>query len=92
LVLITSDLSELGRIAQTPLADYHDSFTELVKLGVLSGEFAPQIRACAGLRNRIAHEYDELDPRKVYDALQTALRDIPAYLQRVRDYLDRCGP
>ena len=128
LVLITSDLRELGLIAQTPLADYlaspthelvverylervigrmidinyhlitegghapptdyHDSFTQLVKLGVLTREFAPQIAACAGLRNRIAHEYDELDPRRVYEALQTALRDIPLYLQRIRDYLD----
>lgn len=132
LLLITSDLAEMGRIAQTPPADYltsptdelvverylervigrmidinyhliteaghppppdyHDSFTQLAKLGVLSRDFAPQIAACAGLRNRIAHEYDELDPRKVYDALQTALRDIPVYLQRVRDYLDRGGP
>ena len=41
-----------------PPADYHESFVKLTRLGVLPREFAAQIAACAGLRNRIAHEYD----------------------------------
>jgi uncharacterized protein YutE (UPF0331/DUF86 family) len=72
-----------------PPADYHASFTYLTKLGILSRDFAEQIASCAGLRNRIAHEYDDIDPRMVYEALRTALRDIPLYLQGVRDYLNR---
>ncbi len=34
----------------------------------------------AGLRNRIVHEYDEIDPERVYEALPVAVRRIPAYL------------
>ena len=72
-----------------PPTDYYESFTQLAGLGILDHEFARRIAACAGLRNRIVHEYDELDPRKVHEALQAALRDIPAYLQRVSEHLAR---
>ncbi|HLE43374.1 MAG TPA: HepT-like ribonuclease domain-containing protein [Methylomirabilota bacterium] len=72
-----------------PPADYYESFTRLARLGGLDDEFALRIAACAGLRNRIVHEYNELDPRKVYEALQSAMRDIPAYLRQIDGYLTR---
>ncbi len=74
-----------------PPRDYHASFTELARLGILEPSFARQIAACAGLRNRIVHEYDEIDPRRVHEGLQAAVRDIPVYLRRVHDYLDALG-
>jgi uncharacterized protein YutE (UPF0331/DUF86 family) len=72
-----------------PPPDYHASFTRLVDLGVLEREFAVRIASCAGLRNRIVHEYNELDAAKVHQALQTAIADIPMYATRVRDYIGR---
>ena len=72
-----------------PPRDYYESFTQLAKLGVLSPAFASEIAACAGLRNRIVHEYDEIDPRRVYEGLQAAVRDIPEYLRRVHEHLER---
>ncbi|MCI0548877.1 MAG: DUF86 domain-containing protein [Candidatus Rokubacteria bacterium] len=71
-----------------PPRDYHQSFAELAKLGVLAPAFASQIAACAGLRNRLVHEYDEVDPRRVYEGLQAAVRDIPEYLRRVQAHID----
>ena len=71
-----------------PPRDYYESFTRLVTLGILPPEFASRIAACAGLRNRLVHEYDEVDPRRVYDGLQAAVRDIPEYLRRVHEYLE----
>lgn len=79
-------LTETGH---PPPPDYYQSFLQLARSGVLDHEFAPRIAGCAGLRNRIVHEYNELDPRKVYEALQTALRDIPIYLRRIDEYLGR---
>ncbi|MBI2202285.1 MAG: DUF86 domain-containing protein [Candidatus Rokubacteria bacterium] len=79
-------LTESG---QPPPRDYYDSFTELAKLEVLSPDFAARIAACAGLRNRIAHEYDEIDPAKVHEALQNAVKDIPEYLRRVQAFVTR---
>ena len=71
-----------------PPRDYYESFTQLAKLGVLLPAFASQIAACAGLRNRIVHEYDEIDPRRVYEGLQAAVRDIPEYLRRVHQHVE----
>jgi uncharacterized protein YutE (UPF0331/DUF86 family) len=74
---------------QAPPSDYHASFLRLAELGVLDREFSTRIARCAGLRNRIVHEYDEVDPEKVFDALQSAIADIPAYVERVNDFVSR---
>lgn len=79
-------LTESG---QAPPPDYYSSFTRLTDIGVLDRELASRIAACAGLRNRIVHEYNELDPSKVFDALQAALADIPLYLERVNALVAR---
>jgi uncharacterized protein YutE (UPF0331/DUF86 family) len=71
-----------------PPRDYYDSFTQLGRLGILSPAFASQIAGCAGLRNRIVHEYDEIDPRRVYEGLQAAVRDIPEYLRCVHRHVE----
>ena len=34
-------------------------------------------------------EYDEIDARKVFDALGSALDDVPAYLAAVNRWLER---
>jgi uncharacterized protein YutE (UPF0331/DUF86 family) len=72
-----------------PPADYYASFTQLTALGVYDMEFGRRIAACTGLRNRIVHEYDEVDPRRVHEALGTAIQDISTYLRAVEDYVKR---
>lgn len=73
----------------SPPSDYYQSFIELGKLGILPAALALQIAGCAGLRNRIVHEYDEIDPRKVYEGLQAAVQDIPQHLAHVHQYIER---
>lgn len=70
-----------------PPRDYYDSFFELAKLRVLPPDFASRVAGYAGLRNRIAHEYDEIDPERVYEVLQAAVKDIPEYLRLVHQYV-----
>jgi uncharacterized protein YutE (UPF0331/DUF86 family) len=72
-----------------PPADYYQSFLHLGQIGIVSPEFARRIAACTGLRNRLVHEYDEIDPVKIHDALQGAMRDVPEYLQQVDRYVAR---
>jgi uncharacterized protein YutE (UPF0331/DUF86 family) len=78
-------LTESG---EPPPRDYFQSFVALGRLGVLDPGVARRIAACAGLRNRLVHEYDELDPEKVHQALQTAVVDLPLYVEAVRRFLD----
>ena len=79
-------LTESG---QAPPPDYHRSFVELAAIGVLDPVFARRIAISAGLRNRIVHEYDAIDPAKVHEALQTALSEVGEYLSRVRAWMER---
>jgi uncharacterized protein YutE (UPF0331/DUF86 family) len=70
-----------------PPSDYHASFVQLRELGVLDVAFATQIARAAGLRNRLVHDYDDVDADKVYDGLEAALADVPTYVARVNDFL-----
>jgi uncharacterized protein YutE (UPF0331/DUF86 family) len=72
---------------QPPPRDYFDSFTQLARIGVLPAGFAKRIAASAGLRNRLVHEYGEIDPERVYEGLQAAVRDVPEYLLHVERHL-----
>lgn len=69
--------------------DFHESFLKMAELGVLPAEFARRIASAAGLRDRLAHEYDELDPRKVHEAARETLVDVPVYLDHVQRFVDR---
>jgi uncharacterized protein YutE (UPF0331/DUF86 family) len=72
-----------------PPRDYFASFTQLARIGAVPPAFATQIAASAGLRNRLVHEYDEIDPERVYEGLQAAVRDVPEYLRHVVQYLQK---
>jgi uncharacterized protein YutE (UPF0331/DUF86 family) len=71
--------------------DFFESFLKMADLGVLPPDFARQIAQAAGLRNRLAHEYNEIDPRQVHQAAGRALVDIPIYLDYLQRFLDSVG-
>lgn len=81
-------LTESG---QPPPPDYFQSFTQLARIKVLPAEFARRIAVSVGLRNRLVHEYDEIDSERVYEGLQSAVRDVPEYLRHVEHYLKSVG-
>jgi uncharacterized protein YutE (UPF0331/DUF86 family) len=78
----------LTEIGQPPPRDYYQSFIELGGRA-LPPEFATRIASAAGLRNRIAHEYDDLDPARLFEGMAAAARDIPVWLAHVVAYLER---
>jgi uncharacterized protein YutE (UPF0331/DUF86 family) len=72
---------------QAPPRDYYDSFVIMGTLGILPPDLARRIASCAGLRNRIVHEYDEIDPTRVHAALRDAARDVVAFLRQIESRL-----
>lgn len=70
-----------------PPSDYHASFLRLGEIGVLDAGFARRIAFAAGLRNRLVHEYEDIDAAKVFAALTAAMTDLPQYLDRINRYL-----
>lgn len=72
-----------------PPKDYHESFARLGTISVLPAAFAREMAVAAGLRNRIVHEYDEIDAVKIYEALGVAVRNIPIYLDHVQRFIEK---
>ncbi|MDH5378918.1 MAG: DUF86 domain-containing protein [Gammaproteobacteria bacterium] len=73
---------------KAPPKDYYQSFIELGQLQILPTDFSTIIAQSAGLRNRISHDYDDLDPRLFHEAMKSAIVDIPKYLKFVSDSLE----
>jgi uncharacterized protein YutE (UPF0331/DUF86 family) len=72
---------------EPPPRDYYQSFTQLARLNVLQADFAVQIAACAGLRIRLVHEYDDIDAARVHEAAVSAVGDVPEYARHVQQFL-----
>lgn len=71
-----------------PPADYFRSFTELARIGILPADFAKNIARSAGLRNRLVHEYDEIEPEKVYQGVKAAVEDVPKYMNLINHFVE----
>lgn len=63
--------------------DMYNSFVDMGKYGYLNDKLAKKLADSAGLRNRLTHEYDEIDEKKIYKATKTCLEDVPKYLQKI---------
>ncbi len=79
-------LVEAGRAAPE---DLYSSFTAAADLGVLAREFAVRIAPSAGLRNRLVHEYDEIDDAIVLAAAGEMLEQYPQFVAQVEAFLSR---
>lgn len=63
--------------------DYYNSFAELGKKEFIDKDMSLLLAKSSGLRNALAHEYDELDDFQVFKSIKLALTDIPIYLQKI---------
>lgn len=67
--------------------NYYDSFLALAKEHVVDEVLASSVAKSTGLRNILAHDYDEIDNGKVYDTIRIALSEVPQYLKAIISYL-----
>jgi len=63
--------------------DYSDSFDKLFEKKAISQTLLKNLKPAAGLRNVLAHDYDTIDPKKVYQGMQLTLKHIPIYLNHL---------
>lgn len=64
-----------------------EAFIELGKYQIITPELAKQIAPSSGLRNRLVHEYDDIDPNQVFKAISFALQQYPLYIRQIKSYL-----
>lgn len=73
----------LGR----PSPDYYSSFGDAAAVGAVSHILAQRLAPSAGLRNRLVHEYNEIDDEIVYRAAAGARELYQQYLESVMTFL-----
>ena len=67
--------------------DYYTSFIEMGRHGVLTLELAERLAPAAGLRNRLVHEYDDIDDAIVLSAVRVATQDLGEFVTAIDGYL-----
>ncbi len=79
----------VARGLRTP-EGYSDSFIVLSEAGIISAELAFKMKAVAGFRNVLVHDYLEINVRTVYDNLQK-LEDLAEFAEHIGRLLDNSG-
>jgi uncharacterized protein YutE (UPF0331/DUF86 family) len=64
-----------------------EAFIELGKYDIINPQLAKQLAPSASLRNRLVHEYGDIDPNQVFTAITFALQQYPLYAEQMRAYL-----
>jgi len=70
---------------------YYDSFMDLEKLEIFEDEFLEKLAKTAGFRNRLAHDYMDLDEKIVERTLVNVLKIYPNYLLRIIEFTSFSG-
>ena len=81
----------LADLDETVPKNYADVFTLLGQLGVCSSDLTDRLVHMARFRNVLVHLYLDVDPDKVYDALQNSLPDLEEYAVCIAGYLQGHG-
>ena len=67
--------------------DYYESFISLGQAGIIPQELAERLAPAAGLRNRLVHEYDDIDDKIVLEAVSEARESLREYIAAVERYV-----
>lgn len=66
---------------------YYESFIDLQKTKIFSEDELKLIASTAGFRNRLAHDYLELNPDITLKSMEKILRIYPEYLKKIRKFI-----
>jgi uncharacterized protein YutE (UPF0331/DUF86 family) len=72
-----------------PPETYFDSFIRAGRQGIISQTLATALAPSTGLRNRLVHEYDAIDPVIVHQSIQFVLQLYPQYVRQIQLYLEQ---
>lgn len=68
---------------------FRESFEKLEKIKVYSPEFVEKIVPAAGLRNRLVHEYDDIDKEIVYKSIPQAIEVFKQYIKHILNFIEK---
>ncbi len=70
---------------------YGESFTALAERDVLDAQLATRLRAAAGLRNLLGHQYGAIDFERLYEFASSRTADLTAFCAAVADWCQAPG-
>ena len=73
-------------------SEYYQSFLEVAACGVISQDLAHRLAPTAGLRNRLAHEYETIVDLIVHRSIQSMIPNYTEYIRQVAGWLQRYAP
>lgn len=74
-------------LGEPPPKDYYNSFVLMGRLKILPEALVKKLAPTAGLRNRLAHEYEEIKDRIVYENVKSIPVLYRRYISSISDYL-----
>lgn len=77
----------LAYMKKPPAADYFNSFIDLSVCGVLDNVFATSIAPSTGLRNRLVHEYEEINNEIVFNSIDRVIDMYKEYLVLISKFI-----
>jgi uncharacterized protein YutE (UPF0331/DUF86 family) len=69
-----------------PAENNFQSFIQIGELGALPQGFGKKLAPSAGLRNRLVHEYEKIDPNLFYKSLKYFIPLYKKYCQNIYNY------
>jgi uncharacterized protein YutE (UPF0331/DUF86 family) len=79
----------ISRKALRAPEDYADTFQVLSDSGIVSSDFADELKKMARFRNRLVHLYWDVDTAELRRILETKLGDFDRYLSEIGAYMTR---
>jgi len=64
-------------------ASYKAAFLKAGEMGIISKKLSKNLALSAGLRNILAHEYEEIDYSIVHKSISLAIRDFTAFIKKL---------
>ena len=81
-------IAEMG-VRLESIKKYRETFIKLSDLGVYPIEFAEKIAPCAGFRNALIHEYNNLDKEIVRKSIKLAIQEFNDYSKYILAFIEK---
>ena len=81
-------IAEQGSLKEKAPSTSRETFLRIGEIGVMPKDFVEIIAQSAGFRNKIIHEYNELEKEKVYKTVDEALEQYTNYCKYILNYIE----
>ncbi len=85
LIITASDIvfHLIGTKGEPMPSSYRSAFLQAGGMGIISKELSKSLALGAGLRNILAHEYEDIDYHILHKSIPTAIQDFTAFIREL---------